>query len=202
MIPTPDLSHLTRDDYDRVYEPAEDTFILLDALEEDAEELRALRPRLSLEIGTGHQNKVWSMLPGYVLAALTHLQIPLESVTTYLAAPLLKRVHHAVDILIFNPPYVPTYDSESQEAQDGKDIRGSWAGGTDGMRITDILLECVDGLLSPRGRFYLVAVKENNIPELQRRMRELYDLESKIILQRRAGREHLHVICFMRNGRP
>jgi len=70
MIPTPNLSHLTAKDYDHVYEPAgssfkirlkcwfnnmdvltEDTFILLDALEEDAKELQALKPSVCLEIG-------------------------------------------------------------------------------------------------------------------------------------------------------
>ena len=72
MIPTPDLSHLTRKDYDLVYEPAgtkptspaqtvphiliffptaEDTFILLDALEKDADELKRLQPSVCLEVG-------------------------------------------------------------------------------------------------------------------------------------------------------
>lgn len=51
MIPTPDLSHLSPSDYDRVYEPSEDTFILLDALELDAVLLQRLKPRLCVEVG-------------------------------------------------------------------------------------------------------------------------------------------------------
>lgn len=51
MIPTPDISHLKDADWTRIYEPAEDTFCLLDALEQDAERLKNIRPRLVVEIG-------------------------------------------------------------------------------------------------------------------------------------------------------
>ena len=52
MIPTPDTSHLRKSEYrDSVYDPAEDTFALIDALEEDANELQASPPRLCVEIG-------------------------------------------------------------------------------------------------------------------------------------------------------
>lgn len=72
MIPTPDLSHLTKEDFQYVYEPAgmhvfhhghrdleltaptrfeEDTFLLLDALEADAKDLKKMAPTLCLEIG-------------------------------------------------------------------------------------------------------------------------------------------------------
>lgn len=38
--PTPSLAHLTRLQRERVYDPAEDSFLLLDALEADRDELR------------------------------------------------------------------------------------------------------------------------------------------------------------------
>lgn len=38
--PTPVYSHVGRGDFRDVYEPAEDTFLLMDALEKDAERLR------------------------------------------------------------------------------------------------------------------------------------------------------------------
>ncbi|KZT06291.1 S-adenosyl-L-methionine-dependent methyltransferase [Laetiporus sulphureus 93-53] len=217
MIPTPDLSHLTKDDYEHVYEPAEDTFILLDALEEDANELRSLSPLVCLEIGSGSgcvSSFVGSILgPSNSLYLCTDInphacrcikltgrqnKIPLEPILASLAGPFMSRLRHAVDVLIFNPPYVPTYIEEAHDAQHGADIEGSWAGGLDGMQVTNVLLDNVEDLLSPKGRFYLVAVKQNDVPGIQARMQRQHGLRSEVVLQRRAGREHLFVVRFFR----
>jgi hypothetical protein len=71
-------------------------------------------------------------------------QVPVEPLVASLARPLTSRLGHAVDILVFNPPYVPTSDDEVDSAQCDAGIAGSWAGGTDGMQVTDALLRQVD----------------------------------------------------------
>jgi hypothetical protein len=48
---SPDIGHLNSCDYEQVYEPAEDTFLLADILEADAAQLRTLRPKICVEIG-------------------------------------------------------------------------------------------------------------------------------------------------------
>ena len=50
-IKTPSLSHFTSSDYDEVYEPAEDSFLFLDALELEAPQLEW--SKLCVEIGAG-----------------------------------------------------------------------------------------------------------------------------------------------------
>ncbi|KAF8971455.1 S-adenosyl-L-methionine-dependent methyltransferase [Flammula alnicola] len=218
MIPTPDLSHLTRGDYDQVYEPAEDTFLLLDALEEDAESLRCLKPSVCLEVGSG-SGCVTSFIGGILGPSVLYLctdinpracrctrltglqnQVDIQVVNGSLATPFQHRLARKIDIIIFNPPYVPTSEEEALGAQTLGDLGGAWAGGSDGMQITNILLNRIEALLSPTGRFYLVALKQNDITQIIRHMQESYHLKGEIVLQRRAGREHLFIIRFTRDN--
>ncbi|KAL5534632.1 hypothetical protein ACEPAG_1095 [Sanghuangporus baumii] len=219
MLPTPDLSHLTHEDYERVYEPAEDTFILLDALEADAEELREAKPRICFEIGSG--SGCVSTFAAKILgpseclylctdinkyaARCTHLtgrqnNVTLDPVLSSLSDAFDQRFRKCggVDLLIFNPPYVPTADEEAINAQDDANIAGAWAGGKLGMEITNQVLTNVKDILSRSGRLYLVAVKWNDVPSIQKRMAIEQGLESKVVLERRAGREYLYVLKFFR----
>ncbi|KAL7420303.1 S-adenosylmethionine-dependent methyltransferase [Cryptotrichosporon argae] len=211
-IPTPQISHLTEDDYEHVYEPAEDSFILLDALEADAAVLRDLKPALCVEIGSGSGiastflTSVLGKTDAYVLstdinayAAAATLrtgianEVQLNPVLCNLLDPLASRLRDEVDVMVFNPPYVETEETEMTITQNSRGIGGAWAGGEAGMMVTNLVLEQVPGLLAPGGRFYLVAVQQNRPDDIIARMTEA-GLECKTVLKRRAGREHLSVI--------
>ncbi|KAL0950755.1 hypothetical protein HGRIS_007523 [Hohenbuehelia grisea] len=220
-LPTPDLSHLTRADYEHVYEPAEDTFLLLDALEKDAQELRQLKPQVCLEIGSGSgcvSSFLGALLPSssalYLCTDInqhacrctkatgSQNKVTLEPIIASLASPLQHRLANQIDILVFNPPYVPTTSDEADAAQVTSGISGAWAGGKSGMELTNILLSSVPKLLSPGGRFYLVGVVQNGVEEIRQRMRQAHGLDSEIVLERRAGRERLWVVKFFKAAAP
>lgn len=173
MIATPDVSHLRRQDWQHVYEPAEDTFALLDALEQDAAALCEAAPRLVVEIGSGSGTVsafVATLLSsgsgsgsgsGSTAAFIctdinlhaaqatkaTGLAnsrpgnpIHLAPVLTPLLQALRPRCDGLIDLLIFNPPYVPTTNEEEREAQRTAAIEGSWAGGAYGTALVEQLL--------------------------------------------------------------
>jgi release factor glutamine methyltransferase len=60
------------------------------------------------------------------------------------ASALLPRLNHQVDVVLFNPPYVPTMSEEAQNAQQVGSLSGAWAGGQDGMRVTNFFLDQVE----------------------------------------------------------
>ncbi|TXT08112.1 uncharacterized protein COLE_05036 [Cutaneotrichosporon oleaginosum] len=215
-IPTPAIGHLTEEDYEHVYEPAEDSFILLDALEQDALAIRKAKPALCVEIGSGSgiaSTFMASMLgPSSTCIISTDINkyaadvtlrtgaandVPLNPVLCNLLDPLAKRLAGEIDLFIFNPPYVETEEAEMTATQAGRDIGGAWAGGNFGMAVTNLVLEKLPTLLAPGGRFYLVAVAQNKPDEINARMRAA-GLECKTIIKRRAGRELLSVLRMTR----
>ncbi len=57
-----------------------------------------------------------------------------------LTGGLLQHMKGKVDVLIFNPPYVPTDEAELQESHDTTQlIKATWAGGQDGVQPLKIL---------------------------------------------------------------
>ncbi|KAI8393373.1 S-adenosyl-L-methionine-dependent methyltransferase [Radiomyces spectabilis] len=210
MIPTPDLSHLTSQDFDRIYEPAEDTFLLLDCLEEDASQLQDLQPRVCLEIGSGSgcvttllakiigaHNAIYftTDINPYACKATRETAVrnaihTIEPVRTSLTEALLPRLAGQVDVLCFNPPYAVTPPEEVGSVG----IEAAWAGGIDGRQVIDAMLPYVEKLLSPKGVFYLLLINENKPTEVAEILRANYGLQAEIVMQRRAGREKQFIL--------
>lgn len=244
MLPTPSTSHV---DFDRVYEPAEDSFLLLDTLSA-TNEVSFLTERfgrcndgatkstspLVVEIGTGS---------GVVLAFLTaHAQTLFgisdilslgidinqsackasiqtvekacgnytedaprqEGGTGFLLTAVIGDLTSAIrpgsaDVLIFNPPYVPTSDVPTAFAAGGEkqaclDVDSdmlslSYAGGIDGMEVTNRLLEQLPSVLNPdRGIAYILLCKQNKPDEVTQRIRQ-WGARWRVDVVGRSGRQ-------------
>ncbi|XP_074758539.1 methyltransferase HEMK2 isoform X1 [Athene noctua] len=213
-LPTPRYEHVgARGPFRDVYEPAEDTFLLLDALERDAARLREARLEICLEIGSGSgvvsaflassiigSNALYICTDINPLAAYCTLEtallnnVHLQPVITDLVKGLSPRLNGKVDLLLFNPPYVVTPSEEVQS----HGIEASWAGGKKGREVMDRVFPLVPDLLSPGGLFYLVTIKENNPDEILEMMKKC-GLEGTRALSRQAGQEMLTVLKFRKS---
>ena len=103
--------------------------------------------------------------------------IYLSSLLGDLTTPLL---HNQVDVLVFNPPYVPTESapkppslSSAQPtfAESSALLELSYAGGIDGMEVTNRLLSQIPEVLSARGVAYVLFCKGNKPDEVRDNIR-------------------------------
>lgn len=113
----------------------------------------------------------------------------MDCVVSDLASAFGNQLNGKVDLLIFNPPYVPTDSDELGHC----DLRAAWAGGKDGMEVTGRFLPDIARLLSPGGCCYLVLVQENHPIEVAKLVAEKYNLMPKLIAKRTAKNERLSV---------
>lgn len=227
MLPTPDTSHVP---YERVYEPAEDSFLLLDTLSSPSEcaflTARFAHPApLIVEIGTGS-----GVVLGFVNAQCQTIFGKPEIMTagvdmnayacratvatvakaaaderaaadpssprgsgTYLGSSMGDLTScfrpGAVDVLIFNPPYVPTPEMPNRPATFAEEVPAraaadpsfdddsyllalSYAGGVDGMETTDRLLPDLGRILSARGCAYVLLCAQNKPDLVKKRVPE------------------------------
>jgi len=222
MLPTPSTSHVC---FDHVYEPAEDSYLLLDTLSSASETAylqdrfgdASSTPPLVLEVGVGS-----GVVLAFVAAnartifgrhdALT-LGVDINSFACKAAAQTVQNAiqeqengrsvfmdvvngdlasairPQSVDVFIFNPPYVPAElpDLSSHEKYnalpEGKDATSfeqdsyllelSYAGGEDGMVVTNRMLEQIPQILSAdRGVAYVLLCAQNKPEVVKQRIRD------------------------------
>lgn len=210
IMETPKLCHLTGYDFEHVYEPAEDTYLMMDALEKDLPCIRLAQPAIIVEVcsGSGIINTALARALGKTALFIStdvnefackasRDTFRFNEINTFqvICADLLSNLTSGVvDVLICNPPYVPTTE---EELTNSDKLALSWAGGKDGRQVMNRLFSDVPRLLSPEGIFYLLVLKENRPSEIIDLFHD-YDFISDIIMSRKAGREHLFVLKFSR----
>ncbi|EDO19318.1 hypothetical protein Kpol_1036p63 [Vanderwaltozyma polyspora DSM 70294] len=220
MLPTP----LVKCDYDKIYEPSEDSFLLLDALEKEqgylVEKFNGLV--LVCEFGPGSgivttfmiQNRIpvglnsvylavdvspWAVEATLETAKLNNCDkgTVLDTVQGNLGTGLRK---NQVDVLLFNPPYVPA--EEVPEVPESKDdykwLDLALDGGEDGMVVTQKVLDNLDSILSKNGVAYILFCARNHPEQVAEEMR-LKGWKIDLVEHRKAGWEVLSVYRFSRN---
>lgn len=192
--------------YTNVYEPSEDTFLFLDALESELNYIVNKKPTAIAEIGSGS---------GVVITALANL---LKSNCAYFATDinheaclatnhtshlnnvavecinmnLLGRFRNGVfDMILFNPPYVVT----ASEEVSGNGISRAWAGGSNGREIINVVLNDLDRLLAKNGVCYMVILKENGPLDIKEYM-STRGYSCYNVMERKIPGEHLFVLKF------
>ena len=79
----------------------------------------------------------------------------------------------------------------------GPRLSAAWAGGLRGRVVIDRFLPRVPALLAPGGTLYMVAISENDVPDLLLQLASL-GLAARVSLVRAADCERLHIIAATR----
>ena len=249
MLPTPDTSHVS---YDLVYEPAEDSFLLLDTLSSPTQ-TEWLKTRfgnsrepspLVAELGTGSGVVIaFAVAQSHTIFGRDDVVALGVDVNTYACKATKETVDkalhesnpggkhamylgslcadlgaafkpHSIDVLIFNPPYVPTDDvptppeqarSQSVDFETAsKFLSLSYSGGVDGMEITNRVLEALPEILSAKGVAYILFCASNRPEEVKARIRKWdnsWEVETVGWSGKTAGLEKLEIVRLSRcNG--
>lgn len=220
MLPTPKFSKV---DFENVYEPAEDTFLLLDCFEEQREYLESrFNPHITpivTEIGTG-SGVVTTFVCQNVFPQAIVISTDINphacqafvetieenkiknSTVDILQMSLTSAIRpHAIDVLIFNPPYVPAEEVPPipKTLQDSTWLDLALSGGEDGMEVTWILLHQLQHILSEdKGVAYILFCARNKPEEVAQYMRTQGWIVDTVI-HRKAGWEVLSILRFTRN---
>ncbi|MGC8478905.1 MAG: HemK2/MTQ2 family protein methyltransferase [Candidatus Micrarchaeia archaeon] len=136
-----------------VYEPREDSYLLAEAVEKYAR-----GSVLDLGTGTGIQG-ITAALIGCSVTFSDVQEIALECArknaaansvlehSKFVKSDMFSSLHRKFDIIVFNPPYLPSGGDAEMEGP--PDV--SLDGGKDGRRLIDIFLRDFRGFLNPNG---------------------------------------------------
>lgn len=173
-----------------VYQPAEDTYLLLRAA------LAEARPgTLALEIGCG--SGFISQELGAKVARLLATDVNPHAVRAAKArgievirADLFRGIKGKFDLILFNPPYLPTQSEE----RTGQWIDYALDGGESGRQTVDRFIEDLAGHLRPGGRALLLISSLTGLTEVQETAAAAR-LTAEVVAGEQCFFERLHVLC-------
>ena len=189
----------------RVYIPSEDTDLLLNVLEEEIIK-RNKTFKKAIEIGTGNAflsleiydnvNQLYStdinpIVIDYLLNVKDKYNLEKMKVVY---SNLFDSIddNEKFDLIVFNPPYVPTEDLEKEDDSiNGYDLAVN--GGKDGREIIDSFLEKLPNHLEREGVCYLLVSSLNNPVEIIENLK-LKKLNVEIIGSQKLFFEELFVL--------
>ena len=156
---------------DAVYEPAEDSYLLIDAARgEIAGSNRRLR---ILEIGTGSGIVTAAMMRDAPEHRYAATDINPHAVTCARAnrvpvvrADLFRGIRGRFDLIVFNPPYLPTAPDERVDGW----LDRAWNGGADGRAVINRFLGQAPAFLADRGSILLLLSSLTGIETVRERM--------------------------------
>ncbi|KAJ3252173.1 HemK methyltransferase member 2 [Boothiomyces macroporosus] len=199
---TPKLN-LTRKEFDKVYEPCEDSFLFLDLLEQEIGYLKELDPLKILEVGSGSGIIITfiAQLLGndrcYFSTDINPFACKATLKTTILNnvnvdiinTKFIDGINQKFDLCLFNPPYVVTTNEEITG-----DLQRSWAGGIDGRVVIDEFLSRLDDITRV---CYLLVINENNPNEIMEIMNSR-GWKSEKVIYRAVGWEGQSILKFVK----
>lgn len=229
-----------------MYEPAEDSYLLLDTLSSDSEKgflqqrfntTTTQKSPLVVEIGTGsgvvlsflnaHAQLIFGRSDVFTAGVDVNVHACKATIQTVRVAEkeqLSQSQSHGfylgntvadlttafkkveVDVLVFNPPYVPTPDLPAMLPRDTLDsfeadshlLSLSYAGGEDGMEVTNRLLDLLPEVLSQdRGCAYILLCAQNKPEEVKEQIRkwgERWRAETVASSGKKGGWEKLQIV--------
>lgn len=108
------------------------------------------------------------------------------------------------DVILFNPPYVPTSAEELAKAVEAPQrdlITAAWCGGPRGRVVVDRFISQLPQRLKAGGSCYIIAIKENDVEDMFECIRKCFfgvgDIELSVVIQRFTGED----LCLIRAKR-
>ena len=207
-------------DFKNVYEPAEDTFLLIDSITNDLDKNKLFNPIKSIEIGCGNGLVSCCYLDIIKKENITlekHFCIDINKDALNLTEKLIKNYNlnnnvyfiesdlfsnfknnEKFDIIIFNPPYVTTDDDEYKRALEKKDIYASWAGGKKGSETIFKFISQLKNFIKEDSIIYLLLSKENEYLKIIDDINNCINFQFEILMKKKATNEKLAVFKFFK----